>query len=45
MSCVREFQTEGAAWENDRCPNVLVFMYGMLRVLESDEKGSCLNGE
>ena len=45
MSRGREFQTEGAAWENERCPNVLVFMYGMRRVLESDEERSCLDGE
>ena len=38
MSRGREFQTEGAAWENERCPNVLVFMCGLRRVLESDEE-------
>ena len=37
MSWGREFQTEGAAGENERCPNVLVFVCGMRRVLESDE--------
>ena len=45
MSLGREFQTETAAWENEWCPNVLVFMCGMHRVLESDEEWSCLDGE
>ena len=40
-----ELQTEGAAWENERCPNVLVFMCGMRRVLGSEEERSCLDGE
>ena len=31
--------------ENERCPNVLVFMCGMRRVLESEEERSCLDGE
>ena len=34
----REFQAEGAAWENEVCPNVLVFMSEMHRLLESGEK-------
>ena len=42
ISLGREFQTEGAAWENERCPNVLVFMCGMRRVLESKEERSFL---
>ena len=41
----REFRTEGTAQENERCPNVLVFMCGMRRVLESEEERSCLGGE
>ena len=36
MSRGREFQTEGAAWENEQRQNVLVFMCGMHGVLESD---------
>ena len=31
--------------ENERCSNVLVFMCGMRRVLESEEEQSCLDGE
>ena len=31
--------------ENERCPNVLLFMCGMRRVLESEEEQSCLDGE
>ena len=41
----REFQAEGAAWENEQCPDVLVFMCRMRRVLESEDKRSCLGGE
>ena len=37
--------TEGAAWENERCPTAFVFMCGMQRVLESEEERSCLDGE
>ena len=40
----REFQTEGAAWKNVRCPNVLVFMCGMRGVLESEEERGCAAG-
>ena len=40
-----EFLAEGAAWENEQCPNVLVFMCGMRRVLDLEEEGSCLDGE
>ena len=41
----REFHAEGATWENERCPNVLVFMCGMRRVRVSEEEWSCLDGE
>ena len=34
-----------AAWENELCPNVLVFMCEMRRALESDEERSRLDGE
>ena len=37
----REFQTEGAAWQNERCPNVFVSR----RVLVSEEERSCLDGK
>ena len=40
----REFQAEGAAYENERFPNVLVLTCGIHRVLESEER-SCLDGE
>ena len=45
ISLGREFQTEGAAWENEQSPNVLVFMCGMRRVLEPEEEQSCLDRE
>ena len=35
----------GAAWENEQFLNVLVFVCGMHRVLESEEEQSCLDGE
>ena len=42
----REFQAEGAAYENERFPNVLVLTRGIRRrVLGSERERSCLNGE
>ena len=41
----RVLQTEGLVQENEQCPNDLVFMRGMRRVLESEEERSCLDGE
>ena len=37
----REFQTEGAAQEKERCPNVLVLTCEIHRVLGSEEEQSC----
>ena len=36
----REFQAEGAAYENERFPNVLVLTRGIRRVLESERERS-----
>ena len=41
----RECQTEGAALEKERCPNVLVLIRGMRCVLDSEEERSCLDGQ
>ena len=40
----REFQEQGAAYENERFPNVLVLTCGIRRV-ESERERSCIDGE
>ena len=45
ISLGREFQAEGAAYENERFPNVFVLTCGIRKVLESEEERSCLDGE
>ena len=41
----REFQAEGAAYEHELFPNVLVRTCGIRRVFESEEERRCLDGE